>query len=456
MDHLHVLSQSVAVRVLLGHVPTWWEGESLYGWCSRLHALTGGKTSAFELTLFGRPHASGAVDIPAGLERFVVATEGMLGGVEEILTTRTVVAVYWPFADEHTRARVLAAVTDSFGVSVAQVLGLSTSRMGARHPLRSCPDCRREAYVDNGYATWFLRHQLPGVWWCPVHRRPLEQARTKRALWRKPGNKEAALGAPATPEEQHALELVQSLAYAIAEIKHAHLACLTIACLGRLRVLNLASSSTRLNVSRLTQWLDRQPILQWIRRQGRLVSFPAGNWAVPMLRGRCRQDPLKWMVLWACLWNQDSPECAVDAFKNVANGLLTSVDISEQLPLWQEDLWQRKGEAIPNVVAVAFRSNNTLKGVAQELGVSIGAVQALLRERPDFTQIWFKAVRKRQIRAAMSRMLHALEVYPGITRSELLLRCKQDSTWLGVNAPRTLSRFLDRIPDQGNEQGDLF
>ena len=124
-------------RVSLAQVPTWWDGESLYGWCSRLHTLEGGKTADLGLLLFGRKHASRVVDLPVGLDRFVAATGGRLGGIEQILRTRTVIAAYWPFLDAMSRENIVEAAMDVKGTSVLQLLGLSASRLDSSHPLRS-------------------------------------------------------------------------------------------------------------------------------------------------------------------------------------------------------------------------------------------------------------------------------------------------------------------------------
>jgi hypothetical protein len=193
MSRTALLPVQSSVYVPIGHISTWWEGESLYGWCSRLQASYGGKAQTLGIMLFGRPYASRNVDVPSGLDRFVAATAGKLGGVEEILRTRTVVAAYWPFADQTTRAKVLDAVTDTIGTPAPHLLGLTAAQIGARHPLRSCAHCREAALARDGYATWKLHHQLPGVWWCTEHKRPLEQLRTERAIWRQSGVDEIAL-----------------------------------------------------------------------------------------------------------------------------------------------------------------------------------------------------------------------------------------------------------------------
>ena len=451
----NLLQRQASPYVPLGFSPDWGEGESLYGWCSRTHGLHGSKTRDFGAMLFGREHACRMVDLPCGLDRFVAATAGRLGGVEQLLLKRTVVSAYWPFADDFTREKVLDSVTDSFGTPAAQLLGLTASRLRALHPLRSCPDCMRESRSNVGYATWLLRQQLPGVWWCSEHQRPLGQVPEARAIWHTPGWSEVPLGAPESPDEVHALETMRALAEALPSLGRVNSDCFSQNCLRRLRDLGLVMSSARISVKRMNEWLEQQPLMQWIRRQRDAISFPRGNWAVPMLRARSRQHPLHWMVLWVCLWQQESVERATAAFVESANGQ-QAIEPGDQMLLWSEDRTRQLRVAIPEAVDAAFKCNQTIRGVAKMLGVSVGSVQSWLSERPDYERGWHEGIHLSRLAKAKEQMMLAVDANPLITRSELLLRCATEAAWLRANAPRTLRRVLDRLPRHFDPQKRLF
>lgn len=142
----------------LGFVAGWWEGESLYGWSSRMHALRGGNARTTGRLLYGREHACRVIDLPLGIGRLVQATRGQLGSAEEILRQHTVLASYWPFATETARRMVLDAAVDASGIPIPMALGLPASKLGADHPLRYCGACHREALARDGYSIWLLRH----------------------------------------------------------------------------------------------------------------------------------------------------------------------------------------------------------------------------------------------------------------------------------------------------------
>lgn len=442
-------------RPLQHHTPRWWPGESLYGWCSRLHALRGDKARDLGRLLFGREHACRVVDIPSGLGRWVHATGAGLGSAEEILRTRTVAAAYWPFASDATRRLLVQAATDAAGVPTPMVLGLPASRIGAWHPLRSCPVCRQERVASRGYATWLLADQLPGSWWCPAHHRPLEQVCSVKAVWRKPGHDEVPLGEPQGADEAHALAMMRALAEAIASADRINPRGLASSITGRLKTLAIATSPARLNVERINRWLAEAPIVQWMNRQGRMVNVPANNWVVPMIRGRSRSHPLKWMILWTSAWRSEPVEQAVEALQLAARGLATHEN-GTQFLLWPEDWGRSVDNGVPAEVEEAFMSCQSIQDVAEALGSSTGAVKRWLTEYPSFGRAWLKRVREHRILRARENMQLQMATNPSISRAELLRVCKTDVEWLSRNAPITLRSLLDRLPARKGPQAELF
>jgi hypothetical protein len=453
-DFDSIASANTAMRPL-GFLPTWWDGESLYGLCSRLHALRGDKNRELGRMLFGREHACRVIDIPSGLGRFMHVTEGKLGTPEEIIRGRTVAAAYWPFASDTTRHLLIQAATDALGVPIPMVLGLPAGRAGAFHPLRSCAECRREATTGNGYATWQLADQMPGVWWCPIHGRPLEQVNAVKAIWRKPGSDGVELGPPESAEEEHALHMMRALSSAIASSDRISSFGLASAVVGRLKNLAIAASAARLNVERLNKWLDNAPHVRWMKRQGASVVAPANNWAVPMIRGRSRSHPLKWMILWTSAWRSEDVGQAVEAFKFAAQGKAVQ-EQGAQFLLWPEDLGRATDSGVPAEVEDAFMSCQTIQGVAAMLGSSTNTVRQWLSDYPRFGRAWLERVRERRIQQARENLIRVMSANPEISRSELMRTCNTDFDWLSRHAPLTMRSMLNRLPARKGPQDELF
>lgn len=437
------------------YLPNWWDGESLYGWCSRLYALRRGKARTLGRLLFGREHACRVVDIPAGVGRLAAATSGQLGSTEEILRQRTVLVVYWPFASDTTRKMVLDAATDVSGIPIPMALGLPASKLGADHPLRYCEKCHKEALAGEGYSTWQLRHQLPGVWWCTQHELPLSQVLKRRAIWRKPGRDAAPLGMPLDPGERKALQTMEQLAMAITKMDHVNEDWLAATAVHRLRQIGIATSAARLNTVKMGEWLESSPLIRWMRRQGELVHVLSGKWAIHLLRGRRRGHPLKWQILWACAWQADTTDSAVRAFVDAAQNQqpLTEAD---QAALWPDYGHQPAQLPLPADVSAAFAKHATLRDVAEELGGSIGAVRQWLADYPELAASWLARVREERMQRAVQRIEECMRQTPTLARTQLLNVCNTEFNWLGRNAPATMRALLDRVPTDRGPQRDLF
>lgn len=439
----------------LGYLPDWWEGESLYGWCTRVHALRGGKVRVLGRVLFGREHACRVVDIPSGLDRFSEATAGLLGDTEAILRQRTVLASYWPFASDSTRRMLLDAANDVIGTPTPVVLGWTASRLGAEHPLRYCSQCHRESLAACGYSTWQVAQQLPGVWWCASHGRPLEQIITRRAIWRKPGHGGHSLGSPTNELEAKALALMARLAITITGLERIDEKTMANIAIHRLRQLGVATSAARLNNTKLNDWLEASPLFQWMGRQGDMVKVPGNKWASNLLRGRSRSHPLKWQILWACVWQSEELDVAVRAFRDAANGM-APIEEHHQHVLWLDETVQPPGLRLPFEVEDAFERSQTMREVAQHLGCNVGTVKQWLADYPALADRWLARLRRDRASLAVSRIRDAMKREPGMSRSEMLKACNTDVNWLSRNAPRSLRSLIDQLPVRRGPQGALF
>jgi hypothetical protein len=418
--------------------------------------LRGGKARTTGQVLFGREHASRLADFPSGLARLVQATGGALGSAEQILRQRTVLAAYWPFATAGTRKMVLAAATEGRQMPISMALGLPGSRMRGDHPLRYCEQCHQEALASDGYSTWLLEHQLPGVWWCVRHRRPLAQAPKRQAIWRKPGCDGVLLGHPIDAQEGQALHTMARLAAAIASLERVETAALSAAVVHRLRQLGIASSAARLNSLKVGAWLQRAPLIRWMQRQGGLVAVPGGNWAVELIRGRTRSHPLKWQILWTCVWQESGPvDSAVQAFVDAA-GSRRPLTPADQRTLWAADEMRPQRLPLPECVAQAFARHATLRDVARALGATVGAARKWLADYPDLTVAWPNRLREERLHRAVTGIELQMREQPDLGRTQLLDVCNTEFNWLSRHAPATARALLDRVPTDRGPQRELF
>ncbi|TXC66767.1 hypothetical protein FSC37_15980 [Piscinibacter aquaticus] len=160
--------------------PTWIPGETLYGVCARYHRIAGSALSSETcLRLFGHPRAGLAHDLTGRIATLAERTSALLGTPEQILLGHTVLGYYLYLREPALRRRLIDELSHQSPRALKSRLGWLASGLGAAHPLKACEECGREDEKQGRCPTWYLVHQLPGVWLCPTHRRPLWVTRWK-------------------------------------------------------------------------------------------------------------------------------------------------------------------------------------------------------------------------------------------------------------------------------------
>lgn len=158
----------------------WLPDETLFSYCSRFHRLSlQWRAEATSLTLFGRGRSGRAHDLPDGIDGLIERTGGQLGDASEVIRRHTVLSFYLPFLEPELAESAISAMRGTGIGSLKSKLGLMSSRFGASHPLKACPECMTEDVEHHHVAYWHLSHQLPGVWICSRHRRWLTASSCK-------------------------------------------------------------------------------------------------------------------------------------------------------------------------------------------------------------------------------------------------------------------------------------
>jgi hypothetical protein len=444
MNLADVHAQGDASGLSMPHVPDWLSGETLYGWASRFQHLRGGTARQVGQLLFGREHACRQVDFPTGVGRFVAATDGKLGSVEQVLRERTVLGAYWPFCGDDVRRLLVGSAGDEVSSALVTILGLPASRFGAQHALRYCVDCARGMVESVGYATWSLEHQLPGVWVCERHLRPLHHVARPRAIWHRPGTG-SELPAPVSDREMGALLRCARLARSLPSMERADESALRQNCIDRLRALSIASSPARLNNARMDRWFASSPIGAWLTRVQPIEPAKRAHWTTQLLRARARSQPMKWLVLWAAAWDESSDAEAIEGFVNTCAGRV-GIAGSVQGVLWPSGLKVCEATWPPAEVCAAFEAATTFAGVTQRLSCSMNAAKQWLHDYPALAQAWTDRVKQQQHDKVVGRLRHFIAMTPEVKRGSIWSRCRPEIEWLRRNVPATLNALLSSVP----------
>jgi len=153
---------------------TWLPNETVFSLCSRSHIISGHRAAhqtTKDIFQLDRPRI--AHDLPNRLQFLEARFCGNLGTAEEIATTRTILAFYLPFLDEHSRRRAIMAMCNSDSSYLTRDISLAVRTRRAATPLRYCPECAKQDHNVYGTAYWHLDHQYPGACICVHHRRQL-------------------------------------------------------------------------------------------------------------------------------------------------------------------------------------------------------------------------------------------------------------------------------------------
>jgi len=118
-------------------------------------------------------------DFPSPLNAFVDITHGAFGDARTLASDRTILPFYLTHRDAAIAEDAFAGIAAPHSGMLKYRLGILTSRFRANHPLKACPQCMAEDAHRFGAPYWHLKHQLPGVWVCPMHGLPLQTCKLK-------------------------------------------------------------------------------------------------------------------------------------------------------------------------------------------------------------------------------------------------------------------------------------
>lgn len=172
-----------------GEIVNWLPDETVFSLSSRHHQLSGNLRAYVTCKqLFGHHQHGTEHDLPSRIDELVLRTQCQVGTAHEIIYHHTILPYYLPFKSKDTTEIAYAALQGDGIGHLKYKLGILTSRFGASHPLKACPECLTADRAQFQVAYWHLEHQYPGAWTCLAHHCLLKMASVKankvgRFLW---------------------------------------------------------------------------------------------------------------------------------------------------------------------------------------------------------------------------------------------------------------------------------
>lgn len=372
------------------------------------------------------------------------------------------------------------AVNTMLGASVGGLkyrLGLVTGRFGAEHPLKACPQCMEEDVANLGVAYWHLDHQYPGVLVCTLHVSPLWESCLKRTwsgrfTWCLPDFDELIVPSTKLSAALHpALQLAK--------------ACSGLAGLGLTQGLDLARlrrmytaailgkeiehpcSAVPPNTA-LTSFSRFAADLRPFRHFQALPATPqeAETFLLHLVRSpRAFGHPLRHLT--AIVWLFES----LERFLHAYNSADASIGDQEPLPSPTQrnaverakpSLQIKTGTPRPKTLKPPVRRKALqllAKGldkqsVCRRVGVTLSAINKLLRAEPSINQAWKTAVTERECARHRAQWCAGVKAYPDHSPQRLRQSMTSTYAWLYRNDRSWLMEQTESMPSgrQGNHR----
>lgn len=181
--------------------------------------------------LFGDHGSMRLGDVRVDLDRFVAVTRGAYGDAAGISAQMTNAAFFSGLGSRPDIEVPRPWEPGTLGTGKEpEYPGLATLSNGQAHIWRWCPECNDEDLRDNGRVYWRRTHQLPGVFVCIRHRRPILEVnmpyRVRQQHLYLPDSLPGALVTKAACPPDTDLSLAQALAefavHAMEDAPHEH------------------------------------------------------------------------------------------------------------------------------------------------------------------------------------------------------------------------------------------
>lgn len=169
---------------MLAYFPVAYPDELFYSRCARYAEWVGYSSATTTLRdLFGKAYWTVGIDFPRHLDAFITALPpAYREGADQLINEATLLPFYAPFLPTSRVEQLRHFMRwENSPVRSSGLLGWLVNRSVRPPYLRLCLACAEEDRARYGELYWHRVHQLPGVFWCPVHERLLHRSTTSWA-----------------------------------------------------------------------------------------------------------------------------------------------------------------------------------------------------------------------------------------------------------------------------------
>jgi hypothetical protein len=432
----------------LTHVLDWESGETLYSWCAKTHLMLGTSARGTGASLFGHERAFKEHDVPIGLLWLSAVTRGLLGLPERILRERTVLGAYLPFISMERQVSFVAQTLSRDRLGPKLTFGLHPATLNVLHSLRFCAACARSAAHPLGYAPWLTEAQLPGVWVCVRHQRPLVHALGKQNTWTLPDPTAKLPVVVHSDSDLRLLVPIAEMAQSLSKMETIDVEALRSSISLLLRDRFTTFKAKTMNADRIQTAWKQSSIARWLLTHENLAPLALdSSWIGRLVLSRGVAHPIRWLLCWSFLHEKEELGSLTGSFVRACSGSVAG----HQLTLWDEPSISGAMQ-IPASVRNAFERSATLSEVAAILNVHRGTVSNWVRTTPALKRFWLATKQEYRATYAMQRVSDWLGINSTANLSTFTTECSRDLVWLGKHFPAELAAIAKRIPSRRSNQ----
>lgn len=433
----------------------WLRDETFFSLCSRIHIFNGTCShSNTSLNLFGTRNGGASHDFPTCIDAFTARSNNYWGNAESIISKHTIAPFFAPFQTRENAQFLLKAMQGNGLGGIKYRLGLHTSRFGAYHPLKACPDCMAADVLNVGVAYWHLTHQYPGVHLCPTHGRLLREYVYKRAWagrfsWVLPRS-ELLVPPNATALTSKDRDVLLALALTSIQLGERgfdlnltpHLVTRTYK-----GVIDLAGKSTA-TMHAVEDFMEFATPLKSLRSFHSLPNTKelASSFLNHLLRKpRGQLHPLRHLTL--ITWrfgNLDRFLSAYDQAQRSEDASISEIDsgseppprsvVTESTPASTATLRPKVLKAGIRAELIALLQRGAPKAdLSIQFGITVSTINKLLRADPVLHSAWQLAHHKELLSQHRNRWLNICEASPGLSPNDLRTQSPSTYAWLYRN-----------------------
>jgi hypothetical protein len=431
--------------------------ETLFSWGAKTKLALGLSARQMSLRYFSNVRAGYLPDLPPHMKSFALSPIGRSRSLESLVRRHSLYGPYLALAEKPRCDAFMRALERGQPNQAHLILGLRTSRLRSRHPLRYCSECAHLDLQSLGYSRWKVVHQIPASWVCTKHRLGLVELEVLERAWQLPLEESSPRQAqPISSRSMASLEIAAKVAQEQLALEQTWPHRIHAVVVARMVEVGIISNPARLSNTCMHAAFMGSAIAAHLASHShhseRLLSDV--TWVGDLLRSRTAPHPAYWPILWGWLWSDAPVAEAVSAFR-LANLGDYQAEADPQMRLWPDSV-EAGLQAGLTKVRVAMAGLETLPKLAEASGTTPGVLRSWMKQWPALRSSWEDAKLRNKCERLIAELLESIRAGSHANRGGFLRRHAGAIAFLRKHRAQDLCNLLKEIDARSPRQRSLL